>query len=160
MSHFWRDFEKTQPFEKAFINIYNQNHQKASKLIHINEKFDADFLIKNNKAELKCDFTKHSNFFFEKIKNVRKNKYGGPWQSLYEYDCKWFIYWFVSSKNINQWNCYVFDNKNLIEWLDENYDKFKEFKINNQEYDSIGISVPVDQMPRDLFKIKKMVKEN
>lgn len=160
MSHFWRDFNKTIQYEQALPIIYHRLYPNASKLIHQNQEFDADYLIKNNKAELKCDFTKHNNFFFEKIKNVRKNKYGGPWQSLYEYDSKWFMYWFVSDKNQNQWNLYIFNNKLLIEWLDKNYNKYRELIINNIEYESIGIAVPINDMPNSLFKMKKMEFKN
>lgn len=160
MSHFWRDFNKTTPYEQALPVIYHKLYPYASQLIHLAKEFDADYLIKDKKAELKVDFTKHPNFFFEKIKNVRKNKLGGPWQSLYEYHAKWFLYWFVSDKNQNQWNLYVFDNKQLIKWLDMFYNNYRELKINNEEYESIGIAVPITDMPNSLFKIKKMEYHN
>ena len=151
----WKsDFKKGEKFEKKFYEWYQQN--STNKIEWLQEKYEADFLINNFKVELKSDFTEHSNFFLEYFSNMETNRQGGPWQAA-KYNAKYFIYWFVDERNKNQWNCYSFKTKELLEWMSIHKNEYQTRKKENDGFTTLGIIVPVNELSNQKFCTIKIV---
>jgi hypothetical protein len=93
---------------------------------------------------------KTANFFMERYGNVEKLKDGGPWQSA-EHGCHYFVYTYACGA------VYWFELATLLQWLEENVERYPSRYIQNHGYRGFGYLVPradvqhlavkVDQLP-------------
>jgi hypothetical protein len=139
---YWDDtYDKSKKYEAMFFDLFKTKSKKP--IQYLGGKDEPDFIVGNDKVELKSDFHKDSNnVFVEIIANTYKNTDGGPYQSL-KYGTKFFLNWFPLD---NGENLFVFNNSEFCSWLDLNKDKYRECKIKNKNYYTIGILIPKDEL--------------
>jgi len=148
------DFKFALHYEKLFATKWNTICDKE--IVHVNKKDDADFIIgKKSKLELKVDRKLTGNYFIELIKNVRKNLVGGPEQAK-EYGSKYFAFWFI---NFEKDNLFIFNNNELVKWININRNSYRSVLVNNGEYQTSGIVVPRKELDFVIIKTIK-VEEN
>ncbi len=159
---FVSDLERAKVYEEQFAKKYNIKHQNT-RMEWLDTKFQPDFKVESHDifrnsffVEIKIDFTKHTNFFMEFLSNVKKETKGGPWQAQ-KYEAKYFVYWFVSPKNKNQWNCYVFETDKLVEWLDENKTRYQAYDVPNRTYKTRGYIIPISVLVRYKWAKKRVI---
>lgn len=123
--------KKGKTGENLFMKYYHKELPRHSVI------FDYDLTIrKDERVELKTDFTESKNFFIERYGNTEKLKEGGPWQIKDKAD--YFVYFFIKSKIF-----YWFNPVQLCNFLDKNIDKFQQRKVFNPGYFSTGLLVPI-----------------
>jgi hypothetical protein len=144
MAEFSNDLERGLFYEELFYKEIKEIYPEKE-IKHLNKEFEADFEINSVKVELKSDFTKYTNFFMEIFSNYATRRRGGPWQA-HGYKAKYFLYWFCSDENINQWSCYSFEVDELVSWLDINMYSYPMKFVNNGKYNTFGCPVPIKDL--------------
>lgn len=114
----------------------------------------ADFTIKKNKKtiELKRDSydpTKTKNFFIERFSYNEED--GGPYQSLKK-NIDYYIYWFPIT---NEFFC--FEVKNLVRWLQKNYEQPYLLNIYNTSHVTKGFLVPREELEEIRIAIEDII---
>lgn len=158
MAEFSNDLERGLFYEELFYKEIKKIYPEKE-IKHLNKEFEVDFEINSVKVELKSDFTKYTNFFMEIFSNYATRRIGGPWQGK-EYGAKYFLYWFCSDKNINQWSCFSFEVDELVKWLDTNMYAYPMKFVNNGKYNTFGCPVPVKHLENKSWCRKKYIVSN
>lgn len=105
----------------------------------------ADFFLSSTgeTVEVKTDsysMAATSNFFIELMRDVEKERIGGPAQALMHGSSLW-VYWFIKDKV-----AFVFETRDLVAWLKENYTKYPQRNIKNMGWTTVGILVPREDL--------------
>lgn len=154
-AEFKNDFERGIFYEELFYKEIKKKYQDKD-VKWLNKEFEADFKINSVKLELKSDFTKYTNFFMEIFSNYATRRIGGPWQAK-QYDAKYFLYWFCSDENKNQWRCYSFEVDELVKWLDKNMYSYSMKFVNNGKYNTFGCPIPIKHLENKSWCRKKYI---
>jgi hypothetical protein len=148
-SNWERDFQKGEKGEKEFYGYLKRRYPNKN-IKWLQKAHEADFMIDDDKVELKTDFTKHTNFFIEYFSNIDTRRMGGPYQAS-EYNARHFIYWFVDKRNPYQWCCFRFLLKELIDWLNINKNCYQTRRKLNKGFVTLGHIIPIETLSKQSF---------
>jgi hypothetical protein len=136
-------FSKSREYEVEFCKQYNYL-STDKELKHVDKAHQADFsLYKRDEflytVELKTDFHKNSeNLFIETISNTTSGRLGGPWQAQ-GYEAELFVVWFPQDLC---WNTWIFKTDTLVQWMNENKERYRAVDIKNDGYYTRGRLIP------------------
>lgn len=127
-----------QKGEELFMKLY------PVPLEHLDgRKGDFRVVSTGELLELKSDsydIAKTANFFMERFSNFDRKTDGGPWQSL-EHGADLWVYWYTTNLR-----AFVFNTKELVEFLDENLHKYQERLVQNERHTTVGYKVPRSEL--------------
>ncbi len=138
---FDRQLKKGEVGEQFFIKCYHKLNPRKSSTREVDI-----FINKNETVELKSDQTESDNFFIERYGDTENLKDGGPWKSRIN-DISYFVYYFVKEGTF-----YWFRTKELLEYLEDNYDRFIQKKVYNYGWFSTGLLVKKKEIKHLLIK--------
>ena len=105
----------------------------------------SDFFLQSTgeTVEVKTDsysMSATANFFIELMRDVERERIGGPAQSLIHGSSLW-VYWFIKDKV-----AFIFETRDLVAWLKENHMKYPQRNIKNNGWTTVGILVPREDL--------------
>lgn len=117
----------------------------------LTDGMEGDLIFKKKfKFELKTDTYKSGNIFFEKISNVRLNNKGGVWQTK-EHGCEFYAFYMIRYDKL-----YIFKVDSILEWLDNNIEKYHIKTVKNPTKESRGYAIPIEDVESICVKIIDM----
>lgn len=131
---FKKSLSKGMKSESEFFELFKDKLIRESGYI-------MDFtIIKSNKTiELKTDsYYNSGNFFIERFSYDKAP--GGPWQSLQK-KVDYYVIWFPATMSVH-----CFKTKELVKWLDKNYEDPYLINVKNTSHVTQGFLVKRDEL--------------